>query len=145
MALVSRLIRAHLNFAGVNIRHLTARISNVFGDINHNRAGTTCRRNVISFCNGLGNIFSASDQKTVLNDGTRNTHHICFLKGILTNFGQWNLSRDNHQRNRIHIGSRNTCDRIGGAGTRGHQRSAHFASGARKTISSMNRSLLMAN
>ena len=91
----------------------------------------------------LGQFLNALQQEAVLDDGDSDADDIAFLKGIGSDHRARNLTRDNHQRNRIHVRSRNACNRVGGTRTAGYQHDTHLASRTSIAIRFMNRGLLV--
>ena len=82
-------------------------------------------------------------KKTMFNNGSGNTHHIGFLKSIGTYQMIWYLARNNNQRNGIHVGSRDTSNRISSSWSRSNQTNSRFSSGPSKAISCVRCSLFV--
>ncbi|TQN49141.1 hypothetical protein DLNHIDIE_03547 [Acidithiobacillus thiooxidans ATCC 19377] len=72
-----------------------------------------------------------------------NTHRIHFLKGIIANLRNGDLSTDHHQRDGVHIGRGDAGNSVGGTRTTGHQRHTHLAGHPGIGIGSMHSRLLM--
>ena len=85
------------------------------------------------------------DHKAVLNDRTGNTDHVGFLEGISANHVARHLARQHHHRNRVHVGSGNTCNGISSARTGSHQHNTSLTSGTGITVRHMGSRLLMTN
>ncbi|MNT40986.1 hypothetical protein D3C72_1773330 [compost metagenome] len=70
----------------------------------------------------------------MLDDGTRDADRVAFLEGVQADRGRRHLAGNDHHRDRVHVRRRDAGDRIGQAGTRGHQCHADFAGGARIAV-----------
>ena len=81
----------------------------------------------------------------MFNAGACNTDGVAFLKGVLTNRMGRYLPRNDHHRNRIHVGRYQAGHCVGYSRTGGHECNAHLIGTSRIRIRCMNRRLLMAN
>ncbi len=77
--------------------------------------------------------------------GPCDADNIGFLEGIVSNQRGSDLAGENDEGNRIHMGRGDPCHRIGGAGSGGDQRHAHFSRGPGISVCRMDRCLFMAN
>ena len=98
-----------------------------------------------SLLDGGRQVLGPAHHEAVLHDGPRDTDHVGFLEGILTDQVRSHLAGKHDHRNRVHIGGGDTCHGIGGARAGGHQYHARLASCARIAIRRMGGRLLMAH
>ncbi len=138
-----RRIRAQRHGLGVLIGGRDRRVSRVFGNIDHHRAGPSGGRDVERLLDDQRNLGDILDQEAVFHNGARHTDHVGFLERIGAYQVARHLAGDDHQRYRIHVGRRNPSDRVGGAGTRGDQHDTRTPSGTRVTVGHMSRRLFV--
>ena len=81
----------------------------------------------------------------MLHYGSRDSHHICFLKRVFTNQVTLYLAGDHHQRDGIHISSSNTGNGIGCTRPGRDQHHTGLPRRAGIAVGCMGRGLLMAN
>jgi hypothetical protein len=143
MPLDHRVVRTHLD--RLRILELALCRGDVLRNIDHHRTRTAAVGDVERLFDRHCQLVDVIDQEVVLHAGAGDSHRIALLEGILPDIGIRHLSRDHHQRHRIHIGRGNARHRIGRARTRGHQRHADLVRGARQTVGSMHCGLLVAH
>ncbi len=145
MATGGWVIRAHAHCVRPDVRQLLRRIENILRQIDHYRTGATAGRQPEGFLQHAGNIFGLLHQETVLHHRTGNPHHVALLEGIVADKRGGYLPREDHQRNRVHIGCRNASDGVRRPRPRGHQHHADLPGRPRQAIRHMHRRLLVTN
>ena len=146
LALVSglgRIVGAQGNGLGILIGELLFRILHVFGQIHHHGPRAATGGNVIGLLDGLGNVAGFLAQEAVLHHRAGDADHVGLLERILPDHAGRHLAGQDHQGNGIHVGGGDPRDAVGGAGTRGHQHSAHLAGGAGVTVRHVHCGLLV--
>ena len=73
-----------------------------------------------------------------------NTNRVDLLESIVPYKIGWHLCRQHHQRDRIHIGSRDSGDRIGHTRARGNQHHTGLAGSSRVAVRCVGRALFVA-
>jgi hypothetical protein len=129
--------------SGYSNLHLAAVTS--FGISTTTGPWTATVGNVESLLDRYGQLVHVIDQEVVLDAGPGDTDGIAFLESVLPDVVVRHLSRDDHHRNRIHIGGGNAGHGIGRARTGGHQRHADLVRRTRQAIGRMYCRLFVAN
>ena len=146
LALVSglgRIVGAQRDGLGILIGEFLFRVLHVFGQIHHHGPRAAAGGYVVGLLDGLGNVAGFLAQEAVLHHRTGDADHVGLLERILPDHAGRHLAGQDHQRDGIHVGGRDPRDAVGGAGTRGHQHSAHLAGGAGVTVRHVHSGLLM--
>ena len=86
----------------------------ILGDIDDHRSRSARGGDIKGFFQGHRQITDVLDQKIVFDARAGDANRINLLKGIIADQCRGHLTGDHHHRYRIHIGCRNTRDRIGG-------------------------------
>lgn len=107
-----RVIRAHADRVWPDVRQFLRRIEYILRQIDHHRPGATAGRQPEGFLQHAGNIFGLLHQETVLHHRAGNPHHVALLEGIVADKRCRHLPGEDHQRDRVHIGRRDTGDGV---------------------------------
>src|SRR4030095_8044084 len=78
-------------------------------------------------------------------DGPGDADGVAFLERVQADRMGGHLAGDDHHRDAVHVGRGDAGHRIGDTGTRGDHGDAHFAGGARITVSGVNGGLFVAH
>ena len=113
MTFFGRLIRAHRDCLWVSVIEFVFGMREILRNINNNRAGSSCRRNVKRLFDNAWDVLSPLNHEGVLHDWPRNPHHIGLLERILTDQVTLYLTRNNDHWYRVHVGRRNARNSIG--------------------------------
>ena len=138
-----RRVGTHFDFLRVLVRHLDQRAGLVLRNIDQHRPRAPGGGNIEGLFHHLGNIFRVSYREAVFHDRPAYTHHIGFLKGVITDPVGTHLPGKHYHGNRIHISSSNTRYCIGSTGTRGHQHHSRLARRSGVAVCRMGRRLLV--
>ena len=106
-------------------------------------AGAAGGGDVEGLLDGDGQIPDVFHQKVVLHTGPRDAHAVNFLESIVADQGSRHLAGEHHHRDRIHVGSRDTGDRVGRPRSGRYQHHTGTAGSARIAVRRMGGSLLV--
>ena len=125
------------------IHKINLRAENVCSNIDQHGTRTSGSGDQESLPDYTGQVFNFFDQIVMLGNRRCNTGDIRFLEGVPANgLGRY-LSAEYHQRNRVHIGRRNTCNHVAYTRSRSSEAYAGTAGSAGVAVCRMHRSLLM--
>ena len=136
-------IRAHFNRLRIHIFGLGR--CHIFRYIDHHGTGTPRGGDVkcLLYCHcQVVNVF---DKKIVFNTRASDTNGIHFLKSIIPYQMCCHLGGEHHHGYRIHKGRRNTCHRVGHAGTGSDKHHPWLTGRTGKTVSRVSGALLVPN
>ena len=114
-----RVVRTHLDRLGV--LELASGGGDIFRNIDDHRTWTAAVGDIKSFLDGDRQLVHVIDQEIVFDARACDPDGVAFLEGVLADVVGRHLSRDDHQRNGIHVGGSNAGNRVGRAWTRGDQ------------------------
>ena len=134
-----------LHLLRVVVLVLVMGVGEIFRQIHNNRPGATAGGDIKRLLDHLGDLFGFRHLEAVLHNRPRNTEHVGFLEGVLTDQVTHHLPGKYHHRNRIHIRRGNTGNGIGGSGAGCHQHHTGFTRGTGITVCRMGGRLLMAH
>ena len=103
---------------------------NILWDVDQNRAGAACGRNVKRFVDGFRQAISFLDQPVMLGAGAGDANGVCLLEGVRTDHERRHLTRQNNNRDRIQKSIRQAGHRVCRPRTRGHKTYARFSGGS---------------
>ena len=129
----------------VVVRDLDAGVGDVLGDIDDHRAGTAGLGDVKGLADGRGQVVDVLDKEVVLHAGTGDADRVHLLEGVATDDRCRHLTGDDHQRDRVHMGGRDTGHGVGRTGPRGDQADTTLSGGPGIAIGGMGGPLLMAD
>ena len=141
MTFLNGCIRAHFNRFRILI--FCSSGCHVFRYIHHDWAWTSrsCNIKRLLYCHGQ--VVHIFDEKIVFDTRSSNANRIHLLKSVIPYQMCGHLGGQHHHRYRIHVGRRNTCNRVGHARARGHQHYSRLTGRAGKTVSRVGGTLLM--
>lgn len=90
----------------------------ILGDIHQNRPRTTGTGNVKGFLENPGQLLHRRDEIIVFGAGPGDPDDVHFLEGVVADQVRRDLTADDHQGNRVHVGRGDARDGIGGPGAR---------------------------
>ena len=146
LALVSglgRIVGAQGNGLGILVGEFLFRVLHVLGQVHHHGPRAATGGNVVGLLDGVGNLAGLLAQEAVLHHRAGDADHVGLLERVLPYHAGRHLTGQDHQGDRVHVGGGDAGDAVGGAGTRGHQHSAHLAGGAGVTVRHVHRGLLV--
>ena len=118
-------------------------LHDIFGDVDEDRARSTCASDMERFMDRWSNVFDAGDQIVVFGDGERRTGDVGFLESVSSDRGASDLPGDSHDWDRIHHRGGQTSDQVCGTWSGGGDRNADLAGCACVTIGSVSGALLV--
>jgi hypothetical protein len=92
-----------------------------------------------------GEIGDVLDEKIVLDAGTRDTHGVNLLKGVETDRVRGDLARDDHHRDRVHVGGGDARDCVRHAGAGSDEANPDLVGSARVAVGGVRGALLVAH
>ena len=119
--------------------------TDVLGHVNQHRAGPATGCNQKGFSHDPADVAGIAHHPGVLHDRQGYAEDVGFLEGVGANRGPRHLPGDHHHRHRVHLGSSDAGDQVGGAGPRSSKADANFACGSGVGIGRMGAALLMAH
>ena len=114
----------------VDGRVMTARLEDVFRDIDEHGAGAAAGGDVEGFVNDLGEFGERLHHEVVLGGGAGDAEGVGFLKGVAADEFGVHLAGDGDEGDGIHHGVDEAGDEVGGAGAGGGAADAYFTGGA---------------
>src|SRR6267378_3807594 len=117
----------------------------VLGNVDEHRAGPPGPGEIERFLDRDREILDVFHEEVVLYTGPRDAHRVALLECVQANGVRGHLPRDDHHRDRVHVGGGDPGHRVGDTGTRGHQRHTDLIARARVAVGSMRRALLAAH
>ena len=115
----------------------------ILGDVDEDRSGTACRRDVKGFFQDPRDRRGVLDQVVVLGNGRRDPGNIGFLEGVAPDEVRRDLAADDDHGDRIHIGCGNACNHVADPRPGGGDADAGPAGNAGVTVGSVDRTLFM--
>jgi hypothetical protein len=98
----------------------------VLGKVEDYGTGASAAGYVEGSAYGPGYVFGSADLIGPLGDGLGDAYEVAFLKGVATEHGYAYLSGDYYDRGAVHHGVGYAGQRVGGAGTAGHEAYTYF-------------------
>ena len=117
----------------------------ILGDVDKNWTGASAGGHVECLVQDGAQFVGLFHQPIVFGAGAGDAHGVGLLKGVRADHKGRHLPRQNHKRNGIEQGVRQTSHSVGGTGARGHKHNARFPSRARIAFGGMNRALFVAH
>ena len=120
-------LRCHFQIHGVDVlcdaadRRRTAGFifrnesCHIFGHIHQHRSRSSAFGNIERFPNGVRQNINVLDNETVFCNRHRHAGDIDLLEGVPSQQRFSHVGRDRHQRNGIHVGSRDSCHQVCGS------------------------------
>lgn len=119
------------------------RVEDIFGNVDQDRSRPACRSDVEGLFQDPRQFFDVLYEIIVFSNGRRDAGNVSFLKGIAADEWRRDLTADDNQGNRIHIGRRNAGHHVADS----RAGSCKADSGAPRhssiTVGSVNSSLFM--
>ena len=143
MSLDDRVVGAHGNLVGVAEFRFVGR--DVLRNVDHHGSGATGRGNIEGLLDGGGDVLDVLHQEIVFDARARDADGIAFLERVLADGMSGHLAGEDHQRNRVHVGSGDAGHGVGRPRARSHQRNADLAGGTCVAVGSVHRTLFMAH
>ncbi len=143
MTLDHRVVRAHLD--GFRVFELALGGGDVLRDVDDDRARATAVGDVEGLLQRQRELVYVVDQEVVLDAGPRDADGIALLEGVLADVVVRHLSRDDDDRDRIHVGGSDPGHGIGRARARRDERDADPVRRACQAVGGVNGCLLVAD
>ena len=116
----------------------------VLGYVDEDRAGPARRGDVKGFPQHAGQVLDVLYQVIVLRNRRRDPRNVGFLEGIAADEGRRDLPADDDERDRVHVGRRNTRDHVAHAGARRGEAYARLARRPGVAVGSVDGALFVA-
>jgi hypothetical protein len=136
-----RLVGAVGDAGGLDVEALLE--LDVLRDVDHHRTGTARGRDLESLVQDARQVGDVLHQPVMLGARPGDADGIAFLERVGADQMGRDLTRENHDRDRVEQRIGKPGHRIGGAGARGHQRNAAFAGRTGITLGGMHGALLV--
>ncbi len=143
VALLHRVVRAHLDARRVVERR--ARHRHVLRNVDHHRPRPAGAGDVERLLDRRRQLANVLDEEVVLDDRPRDADRVAFLERVEADRRRRHLAGDDHHRDRVHVGGRDSGDGIGDAGPRRDERDADLAGRARVAVGGVDSRLLVAD
>ncbi len=115
----------------------------ILGDIHQHRALAAALGDAEGRAHGVGQVFHPAHREIVLGDGHRDALDVSFLEAVPAQRTGGHIAGEGHHGHRVHIGSGNAGDEVGGTRAAGGQHHAGASGGAGVAVRRMGRALFV--
>ena len=119
------------------------RLRDVLGNIDEHRSRTSGGGQIERLLERDGQILHVLHEEVVLDARPRDADGVALLERVLADCVRRHLAGDDDERDRVHVGGRDSRDRIGHARTGSDQRDADLVRRARIPVGSVDRALFV--